>query len=444
MHLNAFLLNVGHHEAAWRLPDSEPERGTDIEHYIELARIAESGCMDAIFFADGLSAGHAIAHNALGLLDPFMLLFAIAARTSHIGLIATVSTTYTEPFQTARQFATLDHVSRGRAGWNIVTSGTANEAANYGHLTRLGHEARYDRADEFVSVATALWDSWEDGALIADKGAGVYADTERVRELDHHGPWFQVRGPLNVPRSPQGWPVLVQAGSSEVGRAFAARHAEAVFTAHQALADAQEFYRDLKDRAAATGRNPDHLKILPGIAPIIGATESEARRREAELEGAIVTDYALRQLSNLLEHDVTGLDLDGPLPDLAQHALGVQSSPSRAGLIASLAKREGLTIRRLIARLGAGRGHFVLAGTPERIADHLQEWFQSGAADGFNVMAPTLPGGLRDFVEQVVPVLQARGLFRTEYDGTTLREHYGLPRPVGRTATAPAAVAVAS
>ena len=432
LHLNAFLMNVGHHEAAWRLDNADPARGTDLEHYVSLARLAEAGRMDSVFFADTLSSGHAVRHNALGPVDPLTLLFALAARTSRIGLIATVSTTYSEPYVIARQFASLDHLSRGRAGWNIVTSGSAGEAANFAHLRELDHPARYERAEEFLAVATALWDSWEEGALVADKASGVYADTDRVRAVDHDGRWFRVRGPLNTPRSPQGWPLLVQAGSSEDGRSFAARHAEAIFTAHQTLADAQEFYADIKARARAAGRDPDHVKVLPGIAPIIGATEEHARRLQAELDGAIVTEYALRQLSNLLEYDVTGLPLDGPLPDLAEHLSTVRGGQSRAALIVALAGRERLSIRQILARLGAGRGHYVLAGAPEQIADHLQTWFRAGAADGFNVMPPTLPGGLRDFVEQVIPVLKARGLFRTEYAGATLREHYGLPHPRAR------------
>jgi FMN-dependent oxidoreductase (nitrilotriacetate monooxygenase family) len=430
LHLNAFLMAVGHHEAAWRQPAAAPERAFDLEHYVELAQIAEAAAFDSVFFADTLSAGHAVRHNLLAPVDPLSLLFALAARTDRIGLIATVSTTYTEPYATARRLATLDHLSHGRAGWNIVTSGTEAEAANHGHHVRLDHARRYERADEFLEVATALWDSWEDGALVADKPSGVYADTDLIHEIDHDGEWFRVRGPLNVPRSPQGWPLLVQAGSSRDGTAFAARWADAVFTAHQSLAGAQAFYAGLKAQTVAAGRDPDDIAILPGLAPIIGSTEAEARSRQEALTDAIVVPYALRQLSNLLEHDVTDAPIDGPLPRIDRPIEEVIGGQSRAALIIDVAEREQLTIREILGRLGAGRGHFTLAGTPEQVADHIETWFRDGAADGFNIMPPTLPDGLRDFAEHVVPLLQQRGLFRAEYEADTLRGHYGAPQAV--------------
>ncbi|MGW7432430.1 LLM class flavin-dependent oxidoreductase [Streptomyces sp. NPDC054861] len=433
LHLNAFLMNAGHHDAAWRHPLTQPERVTDLAYFQQLARTAERGRLDSIFFADGLALWGNVRHNALGGFEPLTLLSALAAVTERVGLIATVSTTFNEPFHTARKFASLDHISGGRAGWNIVTSGTVNEARNFGQEEHLEHGLRYERAREFVEVATKLWDSWEDDAILLDRERGLYADTDKVREIDHRGPYFGVRGPLNVPRSPQGHPLLVQAGSSEDGKEFAARYAEAVFTAQQTLADGQTFYKDLKSRLARYGRDENALKILPGICPVIGSTEAEARALERELTDLQVPEYGLAQLSGMLGTDLTGLPLDGPLPDLPEER-DINGNKSRFTLVAELARRDGLSLRALIARLGGGRGHRVFAGTPEQIADQLQEWFTEGAADGFNIMPPHLPGGLDDFVDQVVPILQRRGLFRTEYTGRTLRDHYGLPRPVNRLA----------
>ncbi|PRH78124.1 LLM class flavin-dependent oxidoreductase, partial [Streptomyces solincola] len=399
---------------------------------------AERGKLDSVFLADGLALWGQVAHNALGGFEPLTLLSAIAVATERIGLIATVSTTFNEPFHTARKFASLDHISGGRAGWNIVTSGTVQEARNFGFDEHLEHALRYERAREFVEVATGLWDSWEDDAVVLDRAAGIYADPRKVRPIGHQGVHFGVQGPLNVPRSPQGHPLLVQAGSSEDGREFAARYAEAVFTAQQTLADGQAFYKDLKSRLARHGRREDDVRVLPGIAPVIGSTEAEARALEQELTDLQVPEYGLAQLSGMLGVDLTGLPLDGPLPDLPEER-DINGNKSRFTLVAELARREGLTLRQLIARLGGGRGHRVVVGTPEQIADRIQEWFTQGAADGFNIMPPYLPGGLEHFVDQVVPILQERGLFRTEYTGRTLRDHYGLPRPGGRHPAEPAA-----
>ncbi|MGP3926877.1 LLM class flavin-dependent oxidoreductase [Streptomyces sp. 8N616] len=436
-HLNAFLMNAGHHDAAWRHPRTQPERVTDLRYFQHLAQTAERGRLDSVFLADGLALWGKVRHNALGGFEPLTLLSALAAVTEHVGLIATVSTTFNEPFHTARKFASLDHISGGRAGWNIVTSGTVDEARNFGQDEHLEHRLRYRRAKEFIEVTTKLWDSWEDDAVLLDRERGVYADTDKVRSIDHRGEYFAVRGPLNVPRAPQGYPLLVQAGSSEDGKEFAAQYAEAVFTAQQSLADGESFYKDLKSRLARYGRAEDDLKILPGICPVIGATEAEARALERELTDLQVPEYGLAQLSGMLGTDLTGLPLDGPLPRLPEE-VEINGNKSRFTLVAELARRDGLTLRELIARLGGGRGHRVFAGTPEQIADQLQEWFTQGAADGFNIMPPHLPGGLEDFVDHVVPILQRRGLFRTEYTGSTLREHYGLPRPANRLAAATA------
>ncbi|MEU4830176.1 LLM class flavin-dependent oxidoreductase [Streptosporangium sp. NPDC023615] len=435
LHLNAFLMGVGHHEAAWRHPRTEPARLNDVRHYQRLARVAERGRLDSVFLADGLALHGDVRHNALGGLEPLTLLSALAAVTDHIGLIATVSTTYNEPFHVARKFASLDHISGGRAGWNIVTSAGEAEARNFG-VDRPAHADRYARADEFLDVVTKLWDSWQDDAIVRDRDGGVYADTTRIHPIEHAGERFAVRGPLNTSRPPQGHPLLVQAGSSEAGREFAARHAEAVFTAQQTLAEGREFYTDLKSRLARYGRGHDELLVLPGISPIIGSTEEEARRLERELQDLITPAYGLAQLSVLTGIELTHDALDRPLPDISVETEGAQS---RRKLVVDLARRENLTVRELLGRLAGGRGHRVVAGTPERIADQIEEWFTAGAADGFNVMPPILPGGLEDFVDHVVPELRLRGLFRTEYEGRTLRENYGLPRPASR--YAPSAVA---
>lgn len=428
MHLNAFLMGVGHHEAAWRPPWSRPHDILDVGHFQHLARIAERGRLDSVFFADGLAIGHAARHHVPNALDPVLLLTAIATATEHIGLISTASTGFSEPYTLARQFATLDHLSAGRAGWNIVTSGGDAEARDFGRDAADEHDRRYARAAEFLDVVTGLWDSWDDAAFVADKASGTFADTDLLHTLDHRGEFFGVRGPLNVPRGPQGHPLLVQAGSSPAGREFAARHAEAVFTAHQTLDDAQEFYRDLKARAAGHGRDPGQTAILPGIVPVLGATEAEARDLERRLDDLLVTDHGVAQVSTMLGLDLSEHPLDRPLPQLPPIEQ-INGNRSRYDLVARMAEREGLTLREILARLGGGRGHRVVTGTPEQVADTLEVWFTEYAADGFNIMAPHLPRGLEDFVDHVVPELRRRGLFRTEYSATTLRGHYGLSRP---------------
>jgi FMN-dependent oxidoreductase (nitrilotriacetate monooxygenase family) len=430
LHLNAFLLNLGHHEAAWRHPASNPQSVNDVRHFIRLAQIAERGKLDSIFFADGVAVRGNVRHNSQGGLEPLAILNAVATHTSRIGLIATVSTTFNEPFNTARKFATLDHLSSGRAGWNIVTSGSEAEARNFGYDEHLEHRVRYERAAEFIDVATKLWDSWADDALVLDQPSGIYTATERVHEINHRGTHFRVQGPLNVPRSPQGRPVLVQAGSSEDGREFAARYAEAIFTAWQTLPEAQAFYTDIKGRVAAHGRRPEQVKVLPGIVPVLGSTEAEAKKLERELEELLVWDYGLAQLAGILTVPLTSADLDRPLADLdLPREAEINGNKSRFTLVTDLGVREKLTVRQVIARLGGGRGHRTFTGTPEQVADTIEQWFTQGAADGFNIMPPLLPSLLETFVDQVVPILQERGLFRREYEGTTLREHYGLDRP---------------
>lgn len=432
IHLNAFLMGVGHHEAAWRHPRTDENSVLDVGHFQNLGRIAERGKLDSVFFADGLAVGANVARNTPSVFEPITLLSAIATVTEHVGLIATASTSYNTPFTLARAFASLDHISAGRAGWNIVTSAGADEAANFGLDGIPEHHVRYARADEFVRVALQLWDSWEPGSLVLDTATGRFADPDKVHRINHEGELFRVRGPLNVPRSPQGRPLLVQAGSSDAGKDFAARYAEAVFTAQRTLTDGTRFYRDLKGRLARYGRSRDELKILPGIVAFLGSTQAEADALEREFTELISPDYALSQLSNMLGIDVTRHDLDTPLPPLGDVTV-IEGNKSRFQLVKDLAEREQLTVRELIGKLGGGRGHRSFTGTPEALADDIERWVTAGAADGFNIMPPYLPGGLEVFVDHVVPILRRRGLFRTEYGGDTLRANYGLPEHQGGT-----------
>jgi FMN-dependent oxidoreductase (nitrilotriacetate monooxygenase family) len=431
LHLNAFLFSVGHHEAAWRLPESDPFAGTNVAHYQNLARIAERGKLDSVFLADGPVLWTNVGQRPSGTLEPTVLLTALAGVTEHIGLIATASTTYNEPYNLARRFASLDHISGGRAGWNIVTTAGVDAARNFNLTTLPAHADRYARAAEFVDVSLLLWDSWDDEAPLGDKASGIWGDDSKLYPPRHVGKYFRVEGALNLPRCPQGYPLLVQAGSSEDGKELAAQYAEAVFTAQQTLEDAQSFYADLKARARGLGRHPDSIKILPGIVPVLGATEAEAQALEAELERLIKPEYARRQLAQVLRVEPETLELDAELPDLPGEDQ-IESQKSRYTLIVTLARRERLTVRQLLGRLGGGRGHRTFAGTPEQVADAIQQWWENGAADGFNVLPPVLPSGLTAFVELVVPILQRRGLFRTEYEGKTLRDNYGLPRPPNR------------
>ncbi|MEU6775665.1 LLM class flavin-dependent oxidoreductase [Streptomyces sp. NPDC046759] len=444
LHLNAFLMNTGHHEASWRLPESDPYAHVDLAHYVNLARIAERGTFDSLFLADGPQLWSNLAQRPAGALEPLTLLTALATATEHIGLIATASTSYNSPYNLARKFASLDIISGGRAGWNIVTTAGVEAARNFGLDAEPAHAERYARAAEFLDVALKLWDSWEDDAIVADKAAGVWGDDSKIHPPRHQGTFFSVAGALNVPRTPQGYPLLVQAGSSEDGKAFAARYAEAVFTAQQTLADAQAFYADLKSRAAQAGRHPEHIKVLPGIVPVLGSTEAEARAAEQVLEDHIVYDHGVARLESLLHLAPGTLELDSALPSDLPPESAVEGAKSRYTLVVQLARREKLTVRQLIGRLGGGRGHLTFAGTPEQVAGQIETWFTQGAADGFNIMPAVLPSGLDAFVEHVVPLLRTRGLFRTEYDGRphqTLRERYGLPRPANQHLTPAPALA---
>ncbi|WP_327694905.1 LLM class flavin-dependent oxidoreductase [Streptomyces sp. NBC_00459] len=433
LHLNAFLMTTGHHEASWRLPESDPYAHVELDHYVRLARIAERGTFDSLFLADSPQLWGSVGQRPAGALEPLTLLTALATATTHIGLIATASTSYNSPYNLARKFASLDIISGGRAGWNIVTTAGAEAARNFGLDAEPAHAQRYARAAEFLDVALKLWDSWEDDAIVADKAAGVWGDDAKVHPPQHQGTYFSVEGALNVPRSPQGYPVLVQAGSSEDGKAFAARYAEAVFTAQQTIEDAQAFYADLKSRTAAGGRDPDHIKVLPGIVPVLGSTEAEALANEQVLEDHIVYAHGVGNLENLLKLPAGTLELDARLPADLPPESAIEGAKSRYTLVVELARRERLTVRQLIGRLGGGRGHLTFAGTPEQVADEIETWFTRGAADGFNIMPAVLPSGLEAFVDHVVPILRARGLLRGEYGPRqTLRERYGLPRPANQ------------
>jgi len=434
LHLNLFFHSRGHHEAAWRHPLAAPLPLTDIGFYRDVARRAEAGLFDSIFLADQLALGDDVAHAGRTWLEPITALGALAASTSRIGLIATASTTYTEPYNLARQFASLDHISHGRVGWNIVTSWLAEAARNYGGEGQVSHADRYARGEEFMEVVTALWDSWSDDAVLDDRAAGNYARPEAIAPIDHAGVFYKVAGPLNMPRGPQGRPVFVQAGSSETGRRFAARHAEAVFTAQMEKKTAQDFYADLKKLAAAEGRAPDQMLILPGLSPLIAPTEAEALRLSRELGDLADPEVGRKRLSGRFGgHDFSHLPLDKTLaPEDFPDPGKVEAARSRTEVIVGLVRREKPTLRQLLSYLAGARGHYTTAGTPEQIADLIEDWFNTGAADGFNVMPPIFPAMLDVFVAEVIPLLQRRGLFRREYAGETLRDHYGLVRPRGR------------
>ncbi|MDW3681875.1 LLM class flavin-dependent oxidoreductase [Cupriavidus sp. CV2] len=432
LHLNINILHSGFVPSAWRLPESDPAAFTDVWHYIRVAQIAEAGKLDAVFLADNAAIVDQIHFRPIPALEPTVLLACIAAATTHIGLVGTASTSYNEPYNIARRFATLDHVSAGRAGWNVVTTADAPSARNFGRDAAPDHAQRYARASEFTTVVKALWDSWEDDAFIGDKASGRFVDTAKVQPIAHHGEHFSVQGPLNLPRSPQGHPVLVQAGGSADGRELAARHAEAVFSASQSFEESLAYGRELKARAQALGRGPDAVRVLAGLTTIIGATEAQARQRRDALIDLIPWDYSLARLAGTLGITPDRLKLDERLPDHLVLPANGNGNHTFFNATLALARRHGYTVRELIRELAGGGGHRVIVGTPEQIADDIEHWFRHGAADGFNLMPDALPDGLQDFVDGVLPILQRRGIFRTEYEGSTLREHLGLARPQGR------------
>jgi alkanesulfonate monooxygenase len=432
LHLGAFMRPVSIHTGAWRYPGAFPDANFNFGHLKRFAQTLERGRFDAFFMADHLAVLNMPVEalkrsHTVTSFEPFTLLSALAGVTERIGLVATASTTFDAPYHIARRFASLDHISGGRAGWNIVTTSNPDAALNFGLDEHMEHGERYDRAREFYDVVTGLWDSWADDAFIRDIETGIYFDPEKLHVLDHKGPHLSVRGPLNIARTPQGWPVIVQAGASDSGRQLAAETAEMVFAAGSTLAAGQRFYADVKGRMEAIGRDRDHLKILPGAFVVVGDTVAEARAKRATLDSLVHYESAIASLSIALGTDASGFDPDAKLPPIPE----TNASKSGRERVLELAEREGLTVRQLAQRLGGYSG-LAFIGTPQTIADEMEEWLETRGSDGFNVMFPYLPGGLDDFVDRVVPELQRRGLFRTEYEGTTLRDHLGLPRPGNR------------
>jgi N-acetyl-S-(2-succino)cysteine monooxygenase len=435
MNLGAFVHETGQHVAAWRHPDAYAESGTVFAQTMDVAKTAERGKFDLLFLADSAAIdthGLPEARGRMGKVvkfEPITVLSALAAVTTHLGLVATCSSTYNEPYTLARQFASMDQISGGRAGWNLVTSNNEAEAFNHGRDKHAAHADRYDRAAEFAEVVTGLWDSWDEDAFSRDKDSGVYFDTNKLHVLNHHGKHFDVRGPLNVARSPQGRPVLVQAGASDTGRDLAAQMAEVVFTAQTTFEQAKEFYSDVITRLPRYGRSQREVKILPGIYPVVGRTEAEAKEKFAYLQSLIHPSVGLSGLEHTIGvPNLAQYPLDGPVPDMAD----TNGPLSRQRLLLEAARRDKLTLWELCLLNAGPRGHLLTIGTPSQIADVMEHWFRNGAADGFNVMPAFLPGSLNDFVDMVIPELQRRGLFRTEYEGKTLRENLGLAKPVSR------------
>jgi FMN-dependent oxidoreductase (nitrilotriacetate monooxygenase family) len=423
---------VGIHTAWWRYPGAAPDANFNFAHLKRFIQTLERGCFDAFFMADHLALLNmpmaALKRSAtVTSFDPLTLLPALAVVTERIGLIATASTTFNDPYHIARKFASLDHLSGGRAGWNLVTTSNPDAALNFGLDEHVDHAERYRRGREFYDVVTGLWDSWADDAFVMDVESGIFFDPEKLHVLNHKGPHLSVRGPLNIARPIQGWPVIVQAGASEAGRQIAAETAEMVFGSSRTLADAQSYYADVKGRMVALGRDPAHLKILPGALVIVGETAAEAEKKRALLDSLVHSDSGLPNLSMRLGVDASAFDLDGPLPDLPETN---QSKSGQATLVA-LARKDNLTVRQL-AQLSGGHSGLQMVGTPSMIADQMEEWLFSDGCDGFNVMFPYVPGGLDDFVNMVIPELQRRNLFRQAYEGATLRENLGLPRPANR------------
>jgi alkanesulfonate monooxygenase len=432
LRLGAFMRPVSIHTGAWRYPGAFPDANFNFAHLKRFAQTLERAKFDAFFMADHLAVLNmpidALKHShTVTSFEPFTLLSALAMVTEHLGLVATGSTTFDAPYHVARRFASLDHLSGGRAGWNIVTTSNPDAALNFGMTDHMEHGERYRRAREFYDVVTGLWDSWADDAFVRDVAQGLYFDPDKMHVLDHNGKYLSVRGPLNIARPVQGWPVIVQAGASDSGRQLAAETAEAVFTAQASIAAGREFYADVKGRMEKAGRPREHMKIMPACFVVVGDTVEEARAKRARLDSLVYYDNAIASLSIALGHDASRFDPDGPLPDIPES----NASKSARERVIEVARREKLTVRQLAQRLGGYSG-LAMVGTAATIADEMEEWLTSEASDGFTVMFPYLPGGLDDFCDKVVPELQRRGLFRREYEGKTLRENLGLPRPANR------------
>ncbi|WP_067624523.1 LLM class flavin-dependent oxidoreductase [Alicyclobacillus acidiphilus] len=436
--LGAMLHGVGSSTSLWRHPEIQADASTNFELYKTWVQVAEAGKMDLVFVADGLYINEKSIPHFLNRFEPLTILSALASVSKNIGLVGTVSTSYSEPFTIARQFGSLDVISGGRAGWNVVTSPLEGSALNYGKKEHPEHDLRYRIATEFLDVVRGLWDSWEDDAFVRDKETGVFFNPEKMHVLNHEGEFFSVKGPLNIARSKQGQPVIFQAGSSEVGRDYAAKHADAVFTGHDNFDDAAAFYRDVKRRAQTFGRNPDHVLIFPGISPILGSTEQEAERRYQEVANLVSIENALDYLGRFFEHhDFSQYPLDEPFPDIGD--LGRNSFRSTTDKIKRNARENGLTLRQVALQVATPRSQFL--GTPVQIADKIQSWFEQGAADGFMIGA-SVPHALEDFVEHVIPILQQRGIFRSEYESDTLRGNLGIPIPENRYAKSESGVQV--
>jgi N-acetyl-S-(2-succino)cysteine monooxygenase len=421
MHMGVFVLGTGNHSAGWRY-DGAATSHMELPVMQEIARIAERGKFDLLFISDSVVMDPTDHPSFLCRFEPTTLITILSACTTHVGLGATVSTSFSEPFNVARIFGSIDHISGGRAAWNVVTSSNPKAALNFNRDEHLDHELRYERANEFVDVVRGLWDCWDDGAIVADKATGRYIDADRVRPLNHRGRFFQVRGPVNMARCPQGHPVIIQAGGSPSGLELAARTADVVFSVVQELEAAKIAYSDLKGRMAKYGRSPDDLAVLPGVMPIIGATDAEAREKLAKLQSWLTSTNAATLVTSRIGYDVSGHPLDGPVPAPPPS----QGSHTFSRVLYETALREKMTLRDLYNLTAAARGHWVVCGTPQRIADTLEEWFVGKAADGFNILPAYFPGAFADFVDLVVPELQRRGLYRHDYQGTTLRDHFGL------------------
>ncbi|SFJ77180.1 LLM class flavin-dependent oxidoreductase [Thermoflavimicrobium dichotomicum] len=431
LRLGTFLGGTGGNIASWRHPDAVADAAINLNYYKDLVEKAERAKLDLVFIGDGLYISEKSHPNFLNRFEPLTLLAALAGETSHIGLVATLSTTYSEPFNVARQFASIDHISNGRAGWNVVTSPLEKSALNFSKTEHPKHDLRYRIAEEFVQVTKGLWDSWEDDAFIRDKEKGIFFDPEKMHRLNHKGEFFSVEGPLNISRSKQGHPVIFQAGSSEAGKTLAAKVADAVFTNHESIAAAKEFYEDVKNRAVTFGRSRDQILIFPGVNIIVGETEAEAERKYEEIANLVDIDVALNYLGRYFNDiDFKQYPLDEPFPDLGD--FGAEGWKSTTEKLKKLAKEENLTLRQVAQRVTTPKGGSTFIGTPVQIANTLQEWFEEGAADGFMICPSVLPNGLDDFIHYVLPILQERELFRTEYEHDTLRGNLGLPKPVNR------------
>jgi len=432
MKLGFFLYGTGHHIASWRDPGVMPNANQSLKHYINITQTAERGLFDFVFNADSNSTfgpddPDIWKRTTVSMrLEPLTLLGALAAVTSRIGLISTATTTYLDPFHVARMFATLDQLSEGRVGWNVVTSSAASEALNFSHAAHVPHDQRYERAAEFIQVAQGLWDSWEDDAHVMDKAKGLFFEPAKLHMLEHKGKHFSVRGPLMVPRSPQGQPVIVQAGQSEAGLELAARTAEVLFTVSQNLEASKKFYADLKARTARCGRSPDSIKVMPGVLTVVGSSRDEAKEKFEQLQALIHPELGVAMLSDIVGLDLSKYPLDGPMPTEVENTTAIRSFRDS---IVDMAKRDKLTLRQTYQRVLPSMGHVVFKGTPSQIADQMEDWYKSNACDGFNIMTPVLPRSLNEFVDLVIPELQRRGIFRKEYTGKTLRENMGLPIP---------------